>query len=251
MIWTIARRELRALFMSPLAWSILAIIQLILAFLFLGHLDVYLQVQPRLALIPNAPGITAIIASPVLGNASVLLLLIVPMLSMRLISEERRNRTMTLLFSAPVSMTEIALGKYLGLVLFLLFIVGVTALMPLSLLIGGHLDFGMFAAGLIGLTLLLSAFAAIGLFVSAISPNPTIAGIGTFGILFLFWIADWSASDSSGPTHRLLRYVSLVRHYEPFLRGVFNSADVAYFVLMSVVFLGLTIRRLDADRLGT
>lgn len=249
MIWVIARRELRAMFMSPLAWSVLAILQLILAFLFLGHLDLYLQVQPRLALVPNAPGITEVIASPVLGNVSVLLLLVVPMLSARLISEERRNRTITLLFSAPVSMTEIVLGKYLGLVAFLLFIVGVTALMPLSLLIGGHLDFGMFAAGLVGLALLLSTFAAVGVFVSALSPNPTIAGIGTLGALFLLWIANWSGSGS-GPVHRLLRYVSFVQHYEPFLRGLFDSADVAYFVLLSITFLGLTVRRLDAHRLG-
>lgn len=251
MIWVIARRELRAMFLSPLAWSVLAILQLILAFLFLGHLDLYLQVQPRLALVPNAPGITEVIASPVLGNLSVLLLLVVPMLSARLISEERRNRTITLLFSAPVSMTEIVLGKYLGLVAFLLFVVGVTALMPLSLLIGGHLDLGMFAAGLVGIALLLSTFAAVGLFVSALSPNPTIAGIGTLGALFLLWIANWSGSGSgSGPTRHLLRYISFVQHYEPFLRGLFDSADVAYFVLLSMAFLGLTVRRLDAHRLG-
>ncbi|MHB1950890.1 MAG: ABC transporter permease [Acidiferrobacteraceae bacterium] len=250
MIWVIARRELRAMFMSPLAWSVLAILQLILAFLFLGHLDLYLQLQPRLALVPNAPGFTEVIASPMLGNTAVLALLIVPMLSMRLISEERRNKTITLLFSAPVSMTEIVLGKYLGLVLFLLFMVAVITLMPLSLLIGGHLDFGMFGAGLIGIALLLSAFAAIGLFVSAISPNPTIAGIGTLGALFLLWIADWSDSGA-GTLHRVLRYVSFVHHFEPFLRGLFDSADVSYFVLLTVAFLGLTVRRLDAHRLGS
>lgn len=249
MIWTIARRELRALFLSPLAWAVLAIVQIILAYLFLGHLDIFLEVQPRLLTAPNPPGLTEIVAAPTLGNASVLMLLIVPMLSMRLISEERRNRTLPLLFSAPVSMTEIVLGKYLGLVLFLLVMVALATLMPLSLLAGGHLDFGMLLSGVLGITLLVATFAAIGLFVSASSPNPTIAGIGTLGLLFLFWIADWSSSGS-GPLAAVLRYVSMVDHFEPFLRGLFDSADFAYFVLMSFLFIVLTIRRLDADRLG-
>lgn len=248
MILTIALRELRSLFLSPLAWVVLAVVQGLLAFLFLGHVDFFLQVQSRLLAVPNAPGLTELVASTLLGNAAVVLLLVVPLLSMRLVSEERRARTLTLLFSAPVSMSEIVLGKYLGFMLFLLVIVALTALMPLSLLVGGTLDPGMFAAGLLGLVLLLGAFAAVGLFMSTLTHHPAVAGIGAFGLLLLFWVIDWSGQGTSGSS--VLGYLSLLNHYEPFLRGVFDSADAFYYALFIVAFLALSVRRLDSERMG-
>ena len=248
MIFTIALRELRSLFLSPLAWVILAVVQLILAFLFLSHVDLFLSVQSRLLGMEGAGGLTDFVVAPLLGNTAIVLLLVVPLITMRLVAEERRNRTLSLLFSAPVSMTEIILGKYLGVVLFLLVVIGMVVLMPLSLLTGGGLDLGMFASGVLGLTLLLAGFAAVGLFMSTLSQYPTIAGITTFGVLFLFWVLDWSGE---GPASKeVLAYLSLLNHYEPFLRGVFDSADAVYYLLFITVFLVLSVRRLDADRLG-
>lgn len=247
MIFTIAMRELRSLFLSPLAWTILATVQAILGFLFLAQLDFFLNVQPRLAGMDDAPGVTEMVVAPLLGNAGIVLLLVVPLITMRAVSEERRNRTLTLLFSAPASMTEIALGKYLAILLFLGVILSMVALMPLSLLLGGTLDFGLFAAGLLGLALLLAAFGAVGVFVSTLTHHPAVAAIGTFGILLLFWILDWAgAGGNSG----VLGYLSLLNHYEPFLKGVFDSADAAYYLLFVSVFMVLTVRRLDMDRLG-
>ena len=139
MILTIATAELRRLFLSPLAWTILAVVQLILALVFFGYLKEFLQIQSQLLSSGTGQGITAMVASPLLGFAAVLLLLVSPLISMRLFSEERRNKTLSLLVSAPVTMTEIVLGKYLSLVLFLWLILGMTLLMPLSLLAGGPL----------------------------------------------------------------------------------------------------------------
>ena len=151
MILTIALRELRTLFLSPLAWSILAVVQLLLAFLFLARVEMYQLYQPQLLALDNAPGVTEIVLPDLLGNAAIVLLLVVPLLTMRLIAEERRNKTLTLLVSAPVSMTEIVLGKYLGVLLFLLIVLALIALMPLSLLLGGGLDPGLLFSGLLGL----------------------------------------------------------------------------------------------------
>ena len=108
---------------------------------------------------------------------------------------------------------------------------------------------GMFISGILGLVLVFASFAAVGLFMSALSPNPTVAGVGTLGVLFLLWIAGWDASGT-GAVNAVLRYLSLVNHYEPFLHGLVGSANIAYFLLLSALFLILTIRRLDADRLG-
>ena len=245
MIFTLAAKELRSLFLSPLGWTVLAVIQIILGYLFLSRVDVFLQVQPSLAGKPNAPGLGDVVVAQLFGSAAVVLLLVVPLLTMRLISEERRGQTLSLLFTAPISMTQIIMGKYLGVLGFLLMVIVLLALMPLSLLLGGHLDFGQFAAGLLGLTLLTASFAAAGLFMSTLTAQPTIAAIASFGLLLLLWLLDWAGSDGGG----LFSYLSLVRHYEALLRGVFNSSDILYYLLFITTFLVLAIRRLDADRL--
>lgn len=168
---------------------------------------------------------------------------------MRLVSDERRNQTLSLLFSAPVSMTEIILGKYLGVVVFLLIMLALITLMPFSLLIGGTLDFGMLASGLLGLVLLLASFAAVGLFMSTLTAQPTIAAVSSFGVLLLLWILDWAGKGRSSEAETLFGYLSILRHYESMLKGVFNSSDVIYYLLLIATFLILSIRRLDADRL--
>ena len=243
----VAGRELRSLFLSPLAWSILAVVQFILAYMFLSHVDTFLVYQPQLAVSEGAPGLTEVVGAQ-LGNAGVVLLLVTPLLTMRLVSEELRNQTLSLLFSAPLSMTEIILGKYLGIIGFYLTVVVLVGIMPLTLLIGGSLDLGMLAAGLLGLTLLLASFAALGLFMSTLTAQPTVAAISTFGVTLLLWVIDW-AGDSGRAASGLFAYLSLPRHYEPMLRGAFDSADLAYFPLFIVTFLVLSIRRLDSYRL--
>ncbi len=248
MSFTIVARELRGLFLSPLAWSILAVIQFIVAYLFLIQMETFADLQPRLLSMEGAPGLTDIVIAPVFANTAVILLLVVPLLTMRLVSEEHRNRTLSLLLSAPVSMTEIVLGKYLGLLAFLLLMLGMLTLMSLSLLAGGSLDFGKFSAGLIGLALLLASFASAGLFMSTLTAQPTVAAISTFGLLLLLWIIDW-AGGTGAHYSGLFSYLSLTRHYESLLKGMFNSSDVVYYLLFTFTFLVLSIRRLDAVRL--
>ena len=181
--FTIASRELRSLFLSPLAWTILGVSQLILAYMFLTQIDYYLAIQPKLIGIPGAPGVTDLIVAPLFGNAAVILLLIIPLLTMRTISDERRNKTISLLFSAPVSLTEIVLGKFLAIFAFLLIILLSITLMPLSLLTVGELDIGKLFACLLAMVLLMASFNALGLYMSAIASQPTVAAIGSFGAL--------------------------------------------------------------------
>lgn len=248
-IVTIALREFRSLFLSPLAWAILAVVQIIMAYMFLIQLDAFVQLQPQLAAREGAPGLTDIVIAPLLGNAAIVLLLVAPMLTMRLISEERRSQSLTLLFSAPVSMTEIILGKYIGIVAFFLVILALIVFMPLTLVLGGNaLDMGKFAAGVLGLALMIASFAALGLFMSVLTSYPGVAAVSSFGVLLLLWILDWAGGKETAASG-LFGYLSLVRHYESFLKGVFNSADLLYYLLFIATFLVLAIRRLDADRL--
>lgn len=248
MIMTIALRELRSMFLSPLAWTVLAVAQLILAWIFFTQIDVFFAIQEELTTLPNAPGVTDLVIAPVIEIASIMLLMVSPLLTMRLISEERRNGTLGLLLSSPVSITEIVLGKFVGITLFYALFVAMISLMPLSLLVGTELDLGKLAAGIIGLMLLLSAFAAAGLFLSSLTANPVIAAISTFGLLLLLWIVDRSAGGSSD-TDSIFSYLSLTSHISPMIRGIINTADLAYFGLFIVTFLLLSIRQMDAERL--
>ena len=246
---TIAAHDLRAMFLSPLAWTVLAVVQLITAYLFLIQLDTFMVIQPRLAAVAGAPGVTDLVVAPLLGNAAVVLLLVAPLLTMRCISEERRSGSITLLLSAPVSMTEIVLGKYLGILGFMLIMVALMATMVLTLSAGTTLDLGKVAAGFLALTLLLGSFAAVGLYMSAIAPHPTVAGISGFGALLLLWIIDW-AGQSEGQVSGLFGYLSMLRHYHALLKGLIHSQDVAYFLLVIATFLALSIRHLEGRRLS-
>ena len=245
MISTIIGKELRSLFTSPLAWVVLAFLQIILGWIFLTRVDYFLTVQAQLARVPNAPGLTEIVVVPLFGIASIVLLMSVPLLTMRLVAEERRNQTMTLLISAPLSMTQIVLGKYLATVIFLALVGGLIVLMGLSLLPGGELDAGLVATNLAGLLLLTGSFAAIGLFVSCLTTHPVVAAVGTLAAFLALWLINIATSDPASPLHLL----SLLKHFESFINGSIALTDLIYFVLLIAVFLILSIRRLDADRL--
>ena len=248
MVFNIANRELRTLFLSPLAWSILGIMQFILAYLFLTQVDVFQVLQSKLTTIADGPGLTDFVIIPLYGSAAIILLLITPLLTMRLISEERRTNTLSLLLSAPVSTREIILGKFLGVLGLLLIMVILLCIMPVSLLVGGDLDFGKLLANILALILVIASFTAIGLYMSCIASHPTIAAISTFGILLLLWILDWTA----GLNHQhsdILEYLSMLSHFQSLQSGLINSKDICYFLLFIGTFLLLSVRRLEFDRL--
>jgi len=242
MIWTIANREMKNLFLSPLAWIVLGVAQVIFGMIFSSVMNDYGSGQTA----GNA-GITAYILQPMFGLVPFVLVIVVPLLTMRLIAEERRNRTLVLLMSAPVSMTEIVLGKFLGVLLYLFILSALIFVMALSLLFGGTLDFGLLLSSLLGLMLLLSSFTAIGIFMSTLTKSPTLAAVGSFGMLFLLWMFALSANVYG---ENVLSYLSIIEHYVPFIQGLFNTRDLVYFLVITAVFLVLSVRRLNMDRLG-
>ena len=247
MIAAIAGKDLRRLFTSPLAWAVLFFLQVILAWIFLTRMQAFLDLQPQIAVMPAAPGLTELVVAPTFGTATIILLMVVPLLSMRLIAEERRNQTLPFLMSAPVSITQIVLGKFLALLAFLALAVGLIVLMALSLYAGGKLDLGLLAGNVLGLLLLCASFAAVGLYLSCLTSQPLVAGVGTFAVLLGLWLVNLSASDPDSALHLL----SLSKHYESFAKGTIALNDLVYYLVLIALFLLLSIRRLDGDRLRT
>jgi ABC-2 type transport system permease protein len=246
MILLIARKELKTLFASPLAWVVLAVMELALAWVFLVQLDQYMENLPRLKEFPRPPGVTEVVVALTFGFASVVMLMAVPLLCMRLFADEYRNQTLPLLLSAPVSLTAIVLGKFLGVLAFLSIGIGLITLMGASLAVGASLDWGLIAANVLGLFLLCAAFCSLSLFLSSLTQHGMVAAFASFGTLLLLWLMSAAAADPDG----LMGYASLMTHFDRFNRGLVDSRDVAYFLIFSSLFLVLTIRRLDARRLN-
>ena len=248
MIIGIAAQEFKSHFKTPMAWVLLAVLQIILGYIFLTQVETFDLMQVKLASIEGAPGLTDIIVTPLFSNAAIILLLVTPLLTMRVICEERRNKTLTLLLAAPISNMQIIIGKYLGTLTLLWLIVMLIALMPLSLLMGGELDIGKYLANVLALILLVAAFSATGIFLSTIASHPTIAAMGTFGILLILWLFNISKTISDQP-NELVEYLSLLNHYQNIQTGLINSADILYFFLFVATFIVLSISCLNKQRL--
>jgi ABC-2 type transport system permease protein len=237
------------MFYSPLAWTLLSTVLFILALLFLILVEHFLTtIQPRLAAVEGAPGVTDAIIAPLLLWAGVLMLVVIPLLSMRVVSEERQNGSLRLLTSAPISVFELIMGKYLGLLMLILVMLTLLALMPLSLTLGTSLDWGKFGAGLLGLFLLTASFAAAGLYLSCVATTPFLAALSSFGLL-IFLVVLYISGSSEGSASALFVYLSHFSHFMSFLKGIFNSADLVYYLLFITVFMTLAIRHMNIRRL--
>jgi ABC-2 type transport system permease protein len=254
MILTIAAKELRTLFASPLAWMVLTAVQLVTGYAFLKRLDDFLQVQPQLVQLASPPGVTELVVAPLFATTGIVLLFAAPLLGMRLIAEERRNQTMVFLTSAPVSMTQIVLGKFFGHVLFLLLMIALVTAMALSLGGSTSLDYGLIASLCLGLVLLAFGFAALSLYISSLTTQPIVAAFGAFAALLAMMLVSETAGD--GPRARgwqvpaaLVQVFSPLKNFEPLGKGLVDTYAIVCAILFAIVFLVLTVRRLDAQRL--
>lgn len=244
MIRLLALRELRSLFAMPSTWFVFAVLQFILAWFFLARLDAFLEIQPQLAQLANPPGVTSTIAAPMFNMIALMMMVLVPIFTMRLIAEERRNQTLTLLLSSPLSGRHIVLGKFLGLLVFLVVLMSGVPLMLYTLVLGTAIDHGLMLSNILGLLLLTASFVALGLYISALTTQPIIAAIGALAVLLGLWLADIGTLAEDSPWHLL----SPLHHFQNFNNGLLDSGDATFFVLFTVVFLILTMKRLHNNR---
>jgi len=244
-ILAIARRECQASFLSAQGWILLAANQFILAWIFLRVLQGFsgLEASQR-----NA-GISLELSLNLFSFAAILALLSIPLLSMRMISGELREGTYHLLGSAPVSLTEILLGKFLGLAV----LVAATGLLPLLMSLGlsvaTDLDLGLLATATLGIWLTGLMFAAVGLYASSLTAQPGLAAVAAYGILVLLSIIN-RAEGAGTQAATLFDWLSWNEHLFWFLLGVVRASDLLYFFLFTAFFLALAHRRLANRRLG-
>ena len=251
--WLIAGHELRRLFASMLAWCVLGVSQLLTGLLFTLSL---LRISADPAQIGPYDGVSEVVGAGLFRFAMLLLLLVVPLLTMRVFADERKTGTLELLLAAPVGLAAVVLGKFLGLMGYLSLLLAAIAAMPAALIAFTPLDTGVIAAGALGLWLTAVAFTAVGVFVSALTREPVLAAVATLGALLLLWLLYAAAELAWQPIvfgvplalGAAAGALSPIGHSDALLRGVFDSADVLYFLIFAACFLALTVVRLDMDQ---
>jgi ABC-2 type transport system permease protein len=245
----IARKELRQLFGSPIAYVSLAMFFVIIGFLFFSLVGVY---TAQLMQLQGAPppdfNPTKLIFTPLYQDATFVLILLVPVLTMRLVSEEDRAHTMELLATSPVTNTAIILGKYVAIILLYAVLLAISAYMPLSLGMIGRLDWGLLASTYVGLLLLGGAFLSIGLFASTLNENQIVSAAIGFALLLIFWVLGFAQQASGSGVQEVLSSLSFASHFANLSGGVIDTQDVLFFLSLAGFFLFLGVLALESRK---
>lgn len=249
-VWVIFRKEIRSYFVSPIAYLLLTMFALVTALFFgiylRGFIEYGMEMQMSGQMAPM--NLNEQVIRPLLSNASVIGLFFIPMITMRLFAEEKRNGTIELLATSPIRDLEIVLGKWLAaLALYgcmLLFL----ALDFAFLFKYGNPDWKPLAIGFLGLLLQVGGLLAIGMFISTLTKNQIIAAAVTFGLFLVLWVISSVSEFNTATWATAVSYTSIVTHLESFERGMLDSKDAVFY--LSMIFLGLflSVRSMESLR---
>ena len=252
-VLTIAGRELKSYFVSPIAYVVLTGFLLLGGWFFfnlLARFNMLLtiysaQQNPQVLQRLN---LNEFVIAPLLHNLSVVLVILVPVITMRTLAEEKKAGTYELLLTSPLRVSEIVLGKFLGSFVFVAIMVALTGVYPLILFAYGNPETGVVLGGYLGLLLLATSFVAVGLLTSSFTENQIIAAVTCLVSLLLLYIIAWPADNAGETIGAILRYVSLTEHFAQMVKGVIDSKDLVYFATVIVLALFLTHRSVESVR---
>jgi len=249
-IWIICQRELRSYFVSPIAYVLLVMFALIFGWFFWNMLGAFvfysMASQMRGEMMPM--NINEQIIRGLLANMNVVGLFFIPVITMRLFAEEKRNGTIELLVTSPIRDLEVILGKWLAAVGLYAGMLLLTGLNVAFIFKYGNPDWKPLAVGYLGLLLQAAALLAIGTFISSLTKNQIIAGAASFGACLLIFVLGWASGYETSAWAQVLSYMSVTTHMESFTKGVLDTKDALYY--LTVIFLGLflTARSLESLR---
>jgi len=225
---TLIGKEVRALFYSPIAYAVIAVFLLLMGYSF----TITLFINKYATLVH------------IFFESAGLLMLIVPIITMRLFAEERKAGTLELMLTAPVREDQLVLAKYVAAMAIVLAMIALTGLYAVVLGIFGTPDWGPIYSGYLGLALLCSTLVSLGLLISALTSNQIVAAIVTIGISFMLWMIDSLAAMMPDAIERVLISLSLLARFTPFATGAMYTSDFAFFVSCTLLALFLTMRAL-------
>jgi ABC-2 type transport system permease protein len=250
-VWPIFKKEMRLYFTSPVAWVIITMFLFIAGYFFYSIFAFYTLASMQSAMNPQMArelNVTDSVLRPLFSNVSVILLLLMPLLTMRLFAEERRSGTIELLLTYPVRDGAVLIGKYLAALALYVIMLALTLLYPGIVIYFARVEWGPLLTGYLGLLLMGATFLAVGTFASSLTENQIVAAVTTFGTLLILWVVGWSAEYVGGPWGRVLSHLSILEHFDTFARGVLDTKDLIYYVDVTIVALFLSLRSLEARR---
>lgn len=232
--FAICSKELQLYFYSPTAYVAFAFYVLLSSIMF--YLNFVLT------------STSIVDARLVVGNTTFIFLFIIPLLTMRLVSDEFRQGTDEMLLTSPASITEIVMGKYLAALTLQLMLVVCSLIYPWIMSGFGDLDQTVLWLSYLSMFLLGASMMAIGLFASTLSNNQMVAGIAAFVILLLLWIIDWAGEGFGGKLKEWVNQFSLTQRQVNLQKGILHLGDIMFYVLLVAVFLVLSIQALERKR---
>lgn len=252
-ILTLTRRELGSYFQSPIAYVVTAIFLLLGGIIFSLRFSVFYHQSMEISRNPYlmehySLNVTEHVLQPMFFTLNFLSLLMIPMLTMRALAEDKKTGTIELLFTYPVRDVEVAVSKFLACLLVYACMVGLTLLYPALSAKVTDLEMGSVAMGYAGLLLSGAAFVALGIFISSLTENQVIAVAGGYGLLLLFWLFGAAESLMPEPYNIILTDLSLFKHMEGFAGGVLKTHDLVYYLSFTGFFMFLTLRSLEVTK---
>ena len=250
-IVAIAHKELKGYFASPIAYVVIGLYAVMFGYFFYALLLYFDRQSMQMAGLGGPGGAVNVneqLIRPVFLNTTVIFLFILPMVTMRTYSEEKRSGTIELLLTSPITDVQIILGKFLGAMLLYASMLAVTVIHLAVLFIFGDPEWKPLVTGYLGLLLMGGSFLSLGLFISSLTKNQIVAGIATFGVFLLLWVINW-LSQAVGPTTQpILQYLSLTEHFDDFAKGVIDTKHVIYYLSFISFGLFLTAKSVDSER---
>jgi ABC-2 type transport system permease protein len=249
-IWIICRKELKGYFASPIAYGLMALFGLIAGYFFYVSVAIFVTrgMESQMTGRSFPMDVNEWVVRLVLMNVSVIGLFVIPMITMRLFAEEKRSGTIELLMTSPVRDSEIIFGKWLAAMIMYACVVGMSALQMSLLFLYGKPDWKPMLVGYLGLLLQGGCLLAVGTFISTLTRNQIIAGTATFAICLLLWVFEWVSAYETAAWAKVLSYLSVVTHFEPFAKGVLDTKDVVFYASMIFLGLFLTARAMESLR---
>src|SRR6185369_2892503 len=251
-ILAIAQKELKSYFASPIAYIVIGLWALLYGYFFAAILHFFAQQSMQMNQFgmqgPQAINISSDLIRPVIQNTLILILFLLPMVTMRAYSEEKRSGTIELLLTSPLTDLEIIVGKFLGAMGLFVAMLAVTLLHIGLLFVYGQPEWKPIVTAYIGLLLMGGCFISLGLFISSLTKNQIVAGMVTFGAFLLLWVITWIGSAAGPTAEKVTQYLSIVDHYDDFGKGVLDTTHFIYYVSFITFGLFLTAKSVDSER---
>jgi ABC-2 type transport system permease protein len=244
----ICRKELKSYFASPIAYAVLALFAILFAGVaFYPSVKEMVQVAPMAQQRGQPINLNEMIRG-LLGFVNTLTLFLLPLITMRLFAEEKRQGTMELLMTSPVRDFEIIIGKWLGAMLLYLSVLLMSALNLMFLFFWGKPDLKPVLVAYLGLALQGACLLAIGEFISSITKNQIVAGVSTFFVCLTLFLLGWFTQFDTSLLPQVANYLAIVTHFENFAKGVIDLKDVVYYVTFSFLAMFVTARAMESQR---